>query len=46
MKPSNDPEFNYFYERHCKHLELKGPQPKTIDAYTPRHSTHRRVFQL
>ncbi|VAW69341.1 Site-specific tyrosine recombinase [hydrothermal vent metagenome] len=34
MKPSNDPKFNYFYERHYKHLELKGLQPKTIDAYS------------
>jgi len=34
MKTSNGPEFNHFYERHCKHLELKGLQPKTIEAYT------------
>ncbi len=34
MKPSNDPKFNHFYERHCKHLKLKGLQPKTVDAYS------------
>ncbi len=34
MKPSNDPKFNHFYERHCKHLALKGLQPKTIEAYS------------
>ncbi|VAW63036.1 hypothetical protein MNBD_GAMMA11-195, partial [hydrothermal vent metagenome] len=34
MKPSNDPEFKHFYERHCKHLELKGLQPKTVEAYS------------
>jgi len=34
MKTSNSPEFNYYYDLHCKHLKLKGLQPKTIDAYT------------
>ena len=34
MKTSNDPQFNRYYELHCKHLKLKGLQPKTIDAYT------------
>jgi len=34
MKASNDPQFNRYYELHCKHLKLKGLQPKTIDAYT------------
>jgi len=34
MKTSNNPQFNRYYELHCKHLKLKGLQPKTIDAYT------------
>lgn len=34
MKTSNNPQFNHYYEQHCKHLRLKGLQPKTIDAYT------------
>lgn len=34
MRTSNDPQFNHYYELHCKHLKLKGLQPKTIDAYT------------
>jgi integrase/recombinase XerD len=34
MKTSNNRQFNRYYELHCKHLKLKGLQPKTIDAYT------------
>jgi len=34
MKPSNHWQFNHYYDLHCKHLRLKGLQPKTIDAYT------------
>jgi len=29
-----DPQFNKYYTKHCKHLKLKGLQPKTIEAYT------------
>lgn len=34
MRTSNNPHFNFDYELHCKHLKLKGLQPKTIDAYS------------
>lgn len=34
MKTSNNPQFNRYYELHCKHLRLKGLQPKTIEAYS------------
>ena len=34
MKTSNNPQFNHYYDLHCKHLKLKGLQPKTIDAYS------------
>ena len=34
MKAPIPPEFNPYYELHCKHLKLKGLQPKTIDAYS------------
>jgi len=34
MKTSNHPQFNRYYDLHCKHLRLKGLQPKTIDAYS------------
>jgi len=34
MRTSNNPQFNRYYEQHCKHLRLKGPQPITVDAYT------------
>lgn len=34
MKTSNSPQFNHYYDLHCKHLRLKGLQPKTIDAYS------------
>jgi site-specific recombinase XerD len=33
MKTANDSKFNRQYDLHCKHLKLKGLQPKTIDAY-------------
>lgn len=33
MRTSNDPQFNHYYQLHCKHLRVKGLQPKTIDAY-------------
>jgi len=29
-----DPQFNKYYLTHCKHLKLKGLQPKTIEAYS------------
>jgi site-specific recombinase XerD len=34
MKTSIDSKFNSYYELHCKHLKLKGLQPKTIEAYS------------
>jgi len=34
MKTSIDSKFNSYYERHCKHLKLKGLMPKTIEAYS------------
>ncbi len=34
MKTSTDSKFNHYYSLHCKHLKLKGLQPKTIDAYS------------
>jgi integrase/recombinase XerD len=34
MTPSTNVQFNHYYELHCKHLRLKGLQPKTIEAYT------------
>jgi site-specific recombinase XerD len=34
MTPSNNEQFNQYYSTHCKHLKLKGLQPKTIDAYS------------
>jgi len=40
MTPPNDLQFNHYYSLHCKHLQLKGYQPKTIDAYS---RTIRRV---
>ena len=27
-----DSQFNKYYTKHCKHLKLKGLQPKTIEA--------------
>ena len=33
--PLNRPEhFNYLYDKHLQHLNLKGLRPKTIDAYS------------
>jgi len=34
MKTSTESKFNSYYELHCKHLKLKGLQPKTIDSYS------------
>ena len=34
MKSSSEATFNEHYQRHLKHLKLKGLQPKTIDAYS------------
>ena len=34
MTPSIALKFNHYYDQHCKHLKLKGLQPKTIDAYS------------
>lgn len=34
MTPSTDEQFNHYYSNHCKHLKLRGLQPKTIDAYS------------
>nr|VFK47645.1 MAG: Phage integrase, N-terminal SAM-like domain [Candidatus Kentron sp. TC]VFK63168.1 MAG: Phage integrase, N-terminal SAM-like domain [Candidatus Kentron sp. TC] len=33
MTPTLDANFKRNYQTHLKRLELKGPQPKTIDAY-------------
>ncbi len=34
MGTPNKVQFNHYYSLHCKHLRLKGLQPKTIDAYS------------
>jgi integrase/recombinase XerD len=34
MKSSNEQKFKHYYDLHCKHLKLKGLQPKTIEAYS------------
>jgi len=34
METPNNKQFKKKYELHCKHLKLKGLQPKTIDAYS------------
>ena len=34
MTPSTNEQFNHYYSLHCKHLKLRGYQPKTIEAYT------------
>jgi site-specific recombinase XerD len=34
MTITNDDSFNHLYSLHCKHLKLKGLQPKTISAYS------------
>ena len=34
MKTPTNKEFKSYYNLHCKHLKLKGLQPKTIDAYS------------
>lgn len=33
MNHSAQTKFDTYYRQHCKHLELKGLRPKTIDAY-------------
>ncbi len=34
MTPSSNDQFNHYYSLHCKHLTLRGYQPKTIEAYS------------
>lgn len=34
MKPSSEEKFNHHYQSLLKHLNLKGLQPKTIEAYS------------
>jgi len=34
MTTHNTRKFNAYYSQHCKHLKLKGLQPKTIEAYS------------
>ena len=34
MTTLNDSKFNHYYTQHCKHLRLKGLQPKTVEAYS------------
>lgn len=34
MKTSTESKFKTNYDLHCKHLKLKGLQPKTIEAYS------------
>jgi len=34
MKSPANEKFNHYYAQHCKHLKLKGLQPKTIEAYS------------
>ncbi len=34
MRTPNSKKFNTYYDLHCKHLKLKGLQPKTIEAYS------------
>ena len=34
MQTSTESKFKTYYELHCKHLKLKGLQPKTIEAYS------------
>ncbi len=34
MTPSIEAKYNHYYALHCKHLKLKGLQPKTIEAYS------------
>ena len=42
---TNVSNFERNYLLHQKHLKLKGLQPKTIEAYTPRHSPRRSVLR-
>ena len=34
MNSTTESKFTTYYDLHCKHLKLKGLQPKTIDAYS------------
>ncbi|VAX11718.1 hypothetical protein MNBD_GAMMA25-2138 [hydrothermal vent metagenome] len=34
MTPSIKSKYNHYYSQLCKHLKLKGLQPKTIAAYS------------
>ncbi len=34
MTPPIEEKYNHYYAQHCKHLKLKGLQPKTIEAYS------------
>ena len=34
MTSSIESKYNHYYDLHCKHLKLKGLQPKTIEAYS------------
>ncbi len=34
MTPSIESKYNHYYSQLCKHLKLKGLQPKTIAAYS------------
>lgn len=34
MTPSIETKYNHYYSQLCKHLKLKGLQPKTIEAYS------------
>jgi len=38
-------QFDPQYQRHLKHLKLKGLQPKTIDAYLFSHKALAKVFR-
>lgn len=34
IETPNTDQLNQYYDKHCKLLELRGMQPKTVDAYT------------
>ena len=34
MRTPTNKQFKHYYDLHCKHLKLKGLQPKTIEAYS------------
>ena len=33
IKLPDDPQFNKYYSKHCKYLNLQGYRPKTVEAY-------------